>query len=58
MNFDHIDIGFESLSFFQENKKADFQKINQLLKAQSGIVDFFEKEIANPLLRLWFVILT
>jgi hypothetical protein len=44
MNFDYIDIGCEIISLFQENKNADFQKINQLLKEKSGIVDFFEKE--------------
>ncbi|GHT72425.1 restriction endonuclease NspV [Bacteroidia bacterium] len=44
MNFDHIDIGFEALSFFQANKNANFQAINQLLKEQSGIACFFEKE--------------
>ncbi|GHV11088.1 restriction endonuclease NspV [Fibrobacterales bacterium] len=32
------------MSFFQENKNADFQEINKLLKAQCGIVDFFEIE--------------
>jgi hypothetical protein len=44
MDYCSLDIGLEALSFFQENKKADFQEINQLLKAQSGIVDFFETE--------------
>ncbi|MDR2836015.1 MAG: SAM-dependent methyltransferase, partial [Bacteroidales bacterium] len=44
MNIDSIDIGFDVLSFFQENKKANFQEINKLLKEQSGVVDFFEKE--------------
>ncbi|GHS94546.1 restriction endonuclease NspV [Bacteroidia bacterium] len=44
MNFDHIDIVYEALSFFQENKTANFQEINQLLKAQSGVIDFFEKK--------------
>jgi hypothetical protein len=44
MNFDHLDIGFEALAFFQENGKAGFQEINKLLKEQSGVVDFFEKE--------------
>ncbi|MDR1974161.1 MAG: SAM-dependent methyltransferase [Bacteroidales bacterium] len=38
------DIGFKALSFFQKNKKTDFQEMNKLLKEQSGIVNFFEKE--------------
>lgn len=44
MYFRQINIGPESWSFFQENKHADFQKINQLLTEQCGILGFFEEE--------------
>jgi hypothetical protein len=44
MDFDRIDIGFEALSFFQQKQKADFQKVNQLLKEKCGVIDFFENE--------------
>lgn len=44
LNFDHIDIGFKSVRFFQEEHNSDFQEINRLLKEKSGIIDFFVKE--------------
>ena len=44
MNFDYIDIGLKAISFFQKEHKADFQKINQLLKERCGVINFFEKE--------------
>jgi hypothetical protein len=44
MDFSCIDIGLEAISFFQERIKFPFQKINDILKERSGIIDFFEKE--------------
>ena len=44
MNFDCVNIGIEALSFFEKEQKANTQEMNKLLKAQSGIVNFFEKE--------------
>jgi hypothetical protein len=42
LNFDCVDISFEAVSFFQKECNADIQKINQLLRKQCGVVDFFE----------------
>ncbi|MDR0546161.1 MAG: SAM-dependent methyltransferase [Dysgonamonadaceae bacterium] len=44
LNLNQIDIGFKAISFFQKEQNADFQKINQLLKTQCGVVGFFENE--------------
>ena len=44
MNFDCIDIGFEIISFFEEENCTSFGKANAILKDKTGIVNFFEKE--------------
>ncbi|GHU67544.1 hypothetical protein FACS189413_02500 [Bacteroidia bacterium] len=44
MTFNQINISFSVFSFFQENGQMSFKEINVVLKGQSGIVDFFEKE--------------
>jgi hypothetical protein len=44
MNFDCINIGIEALSFLKKEQKVNIQEVNKLLREQSGIVDFFEKE--------------
>ncbi|GHV00449.1 restriction endonuclease NspV [Bacteroidia bacterium] len=44
MDFDRINIGLEAISFFRKEQKTDFQKINQLLREQSGVINFFENE--------------
>jgi hypothetical protein len=44
MNFDCVNIGIEVLYFFEKEQKANIQEMNKLLREQSGIVDFFEKE--------------
>jgi hypothetical protein len=51
LNIGNIDIGFEVISFFQKEHEADFQKINQLLKKQCGITNFFENENDYVLLK-------
>ncbi|MDR1553782.1 MAG: hypothetical protein LBS69_10025 [Prevotellaceae bacterium] len=44
MDFSCIDIGFLSLTFFQNNNRLSFKEINNTLKDNTGIVNFFEKE--------------
>ena len=44
MNFDGIDIGFETISFFEKEKITSFEMANAILNDKTGIVDFFERE--------------
>jgi hypothetical protein len=44
MDFSSIDIGFEVISFFEKEKYNSFEMANIVLKAKTGIVDFFGKE--------------
>lgn len=44
MDFSYIDIGSQSLNFFQNNSRLSFKETNALLKNKSGVVNFFEKE--------------
>jgi len=44
MDFDCVDIGFKTLSFFEEERFASFELANSTLKEKTGVVDFFEKE--------------
>jgi len=44
MNFDRINICFEAVSFFEKEKFISFEIANAVLKEQTGVVNFFEKE--------------
>jgi len=44
MNFDCANIGFEAISFFEEEQFTSFETANAIVKEKTGIVDFFEKE--------------
>ncbi|MCL2683564.1 MAG: SAM-dependent methyltransferase [Bacteroidales bacterium] len=44
MNFDGIDIGFETISFFEKEKFTSLEMANAILNDKTGIVDFFERE--------------
>jgi hypothetical protein len=44
MYFNYINIGFQAISFFQENRQKSFNELNVMLKDKSGIIHFFEKE--------------
>jgi hypothetical protein len=44
MDFFHINIGFDIISFFKKEKYDSFETANMALNNITGIVDFFEKE--------------
>jgi hypothetical protein len=44
MKFNCVDVGFETISFFEKEKCTSFEMVNTILKDRTGIVDFFEKE--------------